>query len=164
MYATPEDVRGVLSPDGQQDDYETAASFSDDALNDAIRRATAKIHVYLAERYALPVDVATYDTDGVLRDWTAALAGYYATLTYSRGQDISADDPVRLAYNDAMKVLERVQSGNLLLPWPGETANATNDIAVVNRYEGANLFQPVDFDLGDSRRPYGWGTVPGWPF
>lgn len=163
MYATPEDVRGVLSPDGQQDSYETAASFSDDALNDAVRRAVAKIHVYLAERYALPVDVATHDTDGVLRDWTCSLAAYYATLTYSRGQDIGSDDPVRLAYNETMKVLERVQSTNLILPWPKETGNVNDDITVVNRVECGSLFTPADFGLADARVPYGWGIYPGWP-
>lgn len=162
MYATFEDVRGVLSPDGQQDDYETAAGFSDDALTDAINRATAKVHTYLAERYSIPVDAPTYDTDGVLRDWTSVIAAYYATLTYSRGQDIGSDDPIRLRYNDVMKVLERVQSGNLLLAWPKEVDMTTNDIVIVNRYEG-DLFRPDDFDLGDSRRPYGWGILPGWP-
>jgi phage gp36-like protein len=161
MYAVLADVRGVLSPDGQQDGYETAAGFSDAALEDAITRAVAKIHAYLGERYALPVDV-TNDPDGLLRDWTSVLAAYYATLTYSRGQDIGSDDPIRLRYNDVMKVLERVQSGNLILAWPKETDNPNDDIVVVNRYEG-NLFQPDDFDLGDSRRPYGWGILPGWP-
>lgn len=161
MYATFEDVRGVLSPDGQQDDYETAAGFSDAALTDAIARAVGKIHTYLAERYATPVDVAE-DEDGVLRDWTSVIAAYYATLTYSRGQDIGSDDPIRLRYNDVMKVLERVQSGNLLLSWTGETDMTTNDVVIVNRYEG-DMFRPDDFDLGDSRRPYGWGQLPGWP-
>lgn len=161
MYATFEDVRGVLSPDGQQDDYETAAGFSDAALTDAINRAVGKVHTYLAERYATPVDVAE-DVDGVLRDWTSVIAAYYATLTYSRGQDIGSDDPIRLRYNDVMKVLERVQSGNLLLSWTGETDMTTNDVVIVNRYEG-DMFRPDDFDLGDSRRPYGWGQLPGWP-
>lgn len=163
MYATPEDVRGVLSPDGQQDDYETAASFSDAAIDDSLKRAQGKVNTYLAERYAVPVEAAVYDTDGVLRDWTSVIAAFYATLTYSRGQDIGSDDPIRLRYNDVLKVLERVQSGNLLMAWPKETDNLSNDIAVVNRYEGANLFQPDDFDLGDSRRPWGWGQVPGYP-
>lgn len=162
MYATFEDVRGVLSPDGQQDDYETAAGFSDAALTDAITRAVGKIHTYLAERYDTPVDVVTYDQNGVLRDWTSVIAAYYATLTYSRGQDIGSDDPIRLRYNDVMKVLERVQSGNLLLAWPKETDMTTNDVVIVNRYEG-EMFRPDDFDLGDSRRPYGWGQLPGWP-
>lgn len=161
MYATPEDVRGVLSPDGQQDDNETAAGFSDTAIDDAIARAVAKIHAYLGERYFLPVDPGS-DPDGLLRDWCSVIAAYFATLTYSRGQDIGSDDPMRLRYNDVLKVLERVQSGNLILAWPKESANSNDDIAVVNRYDGANLFQPDDFDLGDSRRPYGWGTVPGW--
>lgn len=161
MYAELSDVRGVLSPDGQQDDYETAAGFSDSALQDAIGRAVAKIHAYLGERYALPVDVEN-DPDGLLRDWTSVLAAYYATLTYSRGQDIGSDDPIRLRYNDAMKVLERVQSGNLILPWPKETDNPNDDIAVVNRYEG-DMFRPDDFDLAPGNRPWNWGTVPGWP-
>src|ERR1044072_4909810 len=83
MYAVLADVRGVLSPDGQQDGYETAAGFSDAALEHAITRAVTKSHAYLGERYALPVDV-TNDPDGLLRDWTSVLAAYYATLTYSR--------------------------------------------------------------------------------
>jgi phage gp36-like protein len=163
VYATPEDVRSVLSPDGQQGDYETAAGFSDGAVNDALSRAVAKIHAYLGERYALPVAVEN-DPDGLLRDWTSVIAAYFATLTYSRGQDVGSDDPIRLRYNDVLKVLERVQSGNLILAWPKETDNPNDDIAIVNRYDGSNLFQPDDFDLGDSRRPYGWGQLPGWGF
>jgi phage gp36-like protein len=162
VYATPEDVRRVLSPDGEQDDYETAAGFSDAALEDALKRAVAKVHTYIGKVYAIPVDVAQYDTDGVLNDWTSVIAAYWATLTYSRGQDISSDDPIRLRYNEIIKVLERVQSGNLPMPWPPETANTGNDIAVVNRYEG-DLFRPDDFNLGPAERPWNWGTLPGWP-
>lgn len=162
MYATPEDVRRVLSPDGQQDDYETAAGFDDAALEDAIKRATAKVHLYVGKLYALPVDVATYDTDGNMTEWVSVIAAYLATLTYSRGQDIGSDDPIRLRYNDVMKVLERVQSGNLPLPWPPETGVTANDIAVVNRYEG-DMFRPDDFDLGYGNRPWVFGTVPQWP-
>ncbi|AXH49406.1 hypothetical protein SEA_CROSBY_18 [Streptomyces phage Crosby] len=162
MYATPEDVRRVLSPDGQQDDYSTAASFSDDALNDALKRAEAKVNLYVGKLYAVPVDVATYDTDGNLNEWVSVIAAYLATLTYSRGQDIGSDDPIRLRYNDVMKVLERVQSGNLPLPWPPETGVTANDIAVVNRYEG-EMFRPDDFNLGPGDRPWVFGTVPQWP-
>ncbi len=163
MYATPEDVRGVLSPDGQQDDYQTAAGFSDEALNEAIKRAEAKVNLYVGKMYALPV-APSVDPDGNMTEWVSVIAAYLATLTYSRGQDIGSDDPIRLRYNDVMKVLERVQSGNLPLPWPGETAVPIDDIAVVNRYDGSNLFQPDDFGLADERLPYGWGIVPGWPF
>lgn len=164
MYATPEDVRAVLSPDGQQDDFETAAGFSDDALNDAIKRAEAKVNLYVGKMYALPVDVATYDADGNMNEWVSVIAAYLATLTFSRGQDIGSDDPIRLRYNDVMKVLERVQSGNLPLPWPPESEMTTNDIKIVNRYDG-EMFVPEDFNLGPaSGRPWNWGTVPGWPW
>lgn len=162
MYAEVADVRRVLSPDGQQDDYATAAGFSDTALQDALGRAVAKVNTYVGKQYAVPVDVAQYDADGVLNDWTSVIAAYYATLTYSRGQDISSDDPIRLRYNDVMKVLERVQSGNLPMPWPPESGITINDIAVVNRYDGT-LFRPDDFNLGPEGRPWNWGTVPGWP-
>lgn len=162
MYATISDVKKVLSPDGEQDtDDQTAASFSDTAIEDAINRAVAKIHTYLARRYAVPVDAVTYDADGVLRDWTSVIAAYYATLTYSRGQDIGENDPIRLRFNDVKSVMERVQSGNFSPNWPLENANSTDDVSIVNRYEG-NLFSPDDFGLGDSRRPYGWGILPGW--
>lgn len=161
MYATPEDVRRVLSPDGQQDDYETAAGFSDGALEDALKRATAKVHTYVGKQYAVPVDVDQYDTDGNMNDWVSVIAAYFATLTYSRGQDIGSDDPIRLRYNDVMKVLERVQSGNLPMPWPPETGITVNDIAIVNRYDGV-MFAPDDFNLGPEGRPWNWGTVPGY--
>ncbi|HYF73153.1 MAG TPA: phage protein Gp36 family protein [Nocardioides sp.] len=161
MYATPEDVRRVLSPDGQQDDYETAAGFDDAALEDALKRATAKVHTYLSKQYALPVNTAEYDTDGVMNDWVSVIAAYFATLTFSRGQDIGTDDPIRLRYNDVMKTLERVQSGNLPLPWPPEADVSANNIAIVNRYEG-DMFRPDDFNLGPEGRPWNWGTVPGY--
>lgn len=161
MYATPDDVRAVLSPNGAQGGLESAAGFSDTILAGHIGRAEAKVHTYLAKRYALPVNVAVYDTDGVLLDWTSVIAAYFATLTYAQGQDVGENDPVRLRYNDTMKTLDRIQSGNLSPAWPLESENTTNDITIVNRYEG-DLFRPDDFDLGDSRRPVGWGVLPGW--
>lgn len=162
MYATPDDVRKVLSPTGAEGDMQTAAGYPDAVLADAIKRAEAKVHTYLAKRYTIPVDVAKYDTDGVLNDWTSVIAAFFATLTFSQGQDVGDDDPVRLRYNDTMKTLDRIQSGNLSPAWPIESTNDTNNMTVVNRYAGSDLFQPRDFDLGDSRRPYGWGILPGW--
>lgn len=161
MYAMPDDVRKVLSPNGEPDDLQTAAGYSDAILSDMIKRAEAKVHTYLAKRYTIPVDAVTFDQDGILCDWTAVIAAYFATLAFSQGQDVGQDDPVRLRYNDTMKTLDRIQSGNLSPAWPIESTNTTNDLTVVNRYNG-EMFTPDDFDLGDSRRPYGWGVLPGW--
>lgn len=159
-YSTPADVRQVLSPDGQQDNYETAAGFDDAALNDAINRADATLNAHLGSRYVVPVDVATYDAAGLLRDWSSVTAAYFATLTYSRGQDIAPDDPIRLRYAAVTAQLDAMDKGTLVLPFPTPTEGDTT-VTVVNKYEGV-LFAPDDFDIGDARRPYGWGVVPGW--
>lgn len=159
-YCTAADVRQVLSPGGDNLDDDTASGQSQEALADAITRAVATIHTYLGKRYALPVD-PTADPDGILRDWCSVLAAWYATLTWSRGQDIGSDDPLRQRYNEVARTLDRVQSGNLTPAWPLETVNTADDVTIVNRYEG-ELFNADDFDLADSRRPYGWGILPGW--
>lgn len=161
VYCTTEDVRGALTPDADNLDDDTAAGLSEETLDDAIARAVAFIHTYIGKQYSTPVDTAL-DPDGILRDWTSVIAAWYATLTFSGGQAIETDDPLRLRYNQVVKTIERVQSGNLVLPWPGETGIEGNDISVVNRWEG-QMFAPEDFNLGDSRRPYGWGVMPGWP-
>lgn len=159
-YSEVADVRQVLSPDGQQDDDQTAASFSDDALTDAITRADATLNARLGSHYTVPVDVALYDAPGLLRDWSSVVAAYFATLTYSRGADIDENDPIRLRYIDVVKILDAIDKGTVILPFPTPTAGDTT-VTVVNRYEG-DLFLPKDFDLQDSRLPYGWGVVPGW--
>ncbi len=159
-YSTPTDVRQVLSPDGDQTDDETAAGFSDAALTDAIVRADATLNTKLAARYVTPVDTTTYDTGGILREWSSVVAAYYATLTYSRGQDIAADDPIRLRYVEVSKLLDGIASGATVLPFP-DTTDPNQTVTVVNRYEG-DMFRLDDFNIGDARRPYGWGVVPGW--
>jgi phage gp36-like protein len=159
-YSTPADVRQVLSPDGLQTDDETAAGFDDAALTDAITRADATLNARLGSHYVVPVDTATYDAAGLLRDWSSVTAAYFATLTYSRGQDIAPDDPIRLRYAAVTAQLDALDKGTLVLPFPAPTEGDTT-VTVVNRYEG-QMFGLDDFDLGDSRRPYGWGVVPGW--
>lgn len=162
-YCTVEDVRKTLTPDGDNPelDGDTAAGLSVETMEDAIGRATAFIHTYIGSRYAVPV-VASADPDGILRDWCSVIAAWYATLTFSGGRDIGADDPLRLRYNTVVRTIERVQSGNLSPDWPVETDNALDDMAIVNRYDG-QMFGMDDFNIGDSRRPWGWGTLPGWP-
>jgi phage gp36-like protein len=162
-YCTPADVRQVLSPDGQQnDDYDTAASFSDAALTDAVARATGTVNSYLSTRFAVPV-LPQYDTDNSLRDWTSTVAAYYATLTYSRGDDIAPDDPIRLRYTAIMSILDDIRDGKLTPPWPAapDDPGGAGEVTVLNRYDG-HMFDLRDFDIGRGNRPYGWGTVPGW--
>jgi phage gp36-like protein len=159
-YCTPADVRLVLSPDGLQTDDETAAGFSDSALDDAITRAGATLDARLGVAYTVPVDTAANDPGGILRDWCSVVAAYYATLTFSRGADIAPDDPIRLRYAEVSKLLDGIGKGVTVLPFP-EPTTGSSSVTVVNRYEG-DLFRPDDFDLADSRRPYGWGVIPGW--
>lgn len=160
-YCTPEDVRDVLSPGGDPADDTTAASLSDDDLTAAIGRATGVVHGYLSSRFKVPVPTAL-DPDGLLKTWVSVLAAYDATLIYSKGMDIGADDPIRLRFGQVMDMLNAIMAGKLTPPWPApDPVDYPGEVAVVNRYEG-DMFGLRDFDIHDARRPYGWGVMPGW--
>jgi phage gp36-like protein len=160
-YCTPGDVRQVLTPGGDGDDDETAASLTDDALMDAIGRATGIVNTYLSSRFKVPVPTEL-DPDGMLKTWSSVLAAYDATLVYSKGMDIGADDPIRLRFNQTMDMLKDIRDGKITPPWPGpDPVDNAGSVVVVNPYEGT-MFGLRDFDIGDSRRPAGWGAIPGW--
>lgn len=160
-YCTPDDVRQVLSPGGDADDDTTAASLSDDDLTDAIDRSTGIVNTYLSTRFKTPIPVEL-DPDDMLKTWVSVLAAYDATLVYSKGMDIGADDPIRLRFGQVMDMLKDIRDGKIIPPWPGpDPVTGAGEVTIVNRYQG-DMFDLRDFDIHDARRPYGWGVLPGW--
>lgn len=153
-YSTPADVRLALSPAGGGG---TAGSLDDNALNDAINEADALINTYLE----IPeVRTPKVDEAGValqpVRWWSRNIAAYLATLTYRRGKDLTADDPVRLRYSQTMALLTDIRDGKMRSPIPltGNPATGSSvEPQVFNQYTGT-LFGPEDFGLSTTPKIY----------
>ncbi len=139
MYSDPMAVRAVLSEDGNTDDYDTPAHYSDEQIIDAIKRADARVDMYLCARYTVPVA----GDQPLLRDFSSVLAAYFLTLTQSNNQDVAADDPLRLRAAEVMQALKDISNGIVILPFPEETGEL-GDAYVYNRLSG-DLFLVEEF-------------------
>lgn len=157
-YTSPVAVRRVLSPDGDRTDTGSAASLSDDDLEQAIAEAQAEIDARLASRYTVPF---SFPVPVVIEQATRDIAAYLGTLTFRRGDPIDANDPVQLRYNRAQALLASIQAGKTELPVgsDGPLSEATADAEVINPYDG-DLFQLSDFALGAGSFRYP-GMMPG---
>lgn len=155
-YASTLDVRAALSPGAETSDTGTASDLPDWQLQDAIDEAQAIVDGYLNNRYQIPVsDIDVVNPNNPLetwvfevaaapvRSWTRDIAAYLATLTYRRGKDLGADDPIRLRYGLVRDLLGQAQDGTIILPFP------TNDTDVSGRVEIFNLYDGVMFTLDD---------------
>lgn len=79
----------------------------------AITDASSLINSHLRKRYRLPLTVAAPD---VLVTYACQIAWFLL-----HGDAAGKESPVRLAYNDALKWLERVASGLVVIDGAGET-------------------------------------------
>ena len=151
MYSTVKDVKDALAPTAQQNG--TAATLSDTQIADAINEADAVINTYLGSIYTiplLPVDPptdppASYGQEPV-RYWSRDIAAFLATLTFKRNQDVPADDPVRLRFNLAMKMLDDIKNGKTTLPFPPAGGNDGAGAFVFNTIP--HMFNPLDSGYG----------------
>lgn len=78
----------------------------------AITDASSLINSYLGKRYRLPLTVAAPD---VLVTYACQIAWFLLL-----GDAAGKENPGRLAYNDALKWLERVSSGLVIIEGAGE--------------------------------------------
>ena len=144
-YTTPAEVRGVLVADGAaspSSDTSTAASMSDAALQAEIDEAIAEVDSKL-HGASWPDPAPT-----VIRMIARDIAAYLATLKHRRGQPLDVDDPVRLRYGHAARLLDDIASGRAEIPdRAGQSA-----LVAVNPYEGT-LFRPQDLGLRTSTAP-----------
>lgn len=139
-YVTPQQVREVLAPDGEDPDGSTAASMDDAALETAITEAADEVDAALVGRYTVPFPVAPSLVQTVTRD----LAAYGAELTFRRGDPLPRDHPVALRYARAVANVTGLSKGTLTLDVA--TAPSSGGAVVVNPYEG-QMFGLEDFAL-----------------
>lgn len=150
-YATVSDVRDALNPTGSPTDPGSASGMTDEALSEAIGRATDEVNARLAGRYRVPF---TDPVPGLITDVTVAVAAYKATLTHRQGELLLDRAPVWLAYENALDLLTGLADGSMVLPPPvdgGGGAVGGGGLTVVNPYAG-DLFRPRDFGLSYHHR------------
>lgn len=148
VYTTRERVRIALARDLDEVDG-TAASLSNDAIDDAIVEATSRIDGRLGARYQVPfVDPVPQLVQTIARDLTMFLSD----LTFREVRDYSsALNPVYIRYQEALKMLDQIAAGAISLPdAPGVVTPTGSGEAVFVINQTSPLFSPCDFDL---RRP-----------
>lgn len=109
-------------------------------------------------RYSVPVETVLQGDPPLeqevavqpVRYWSRNIAAYLATLTWRKGTDLTADDPVRLRYDSTMQLLTAIRDGKATVDLPDADDTAPGEITVINSYEG-KLFTAEDFGL----RPVG---------
>jgi phage gp36-like protein len=152
-YSTKDQVRYALTRDPGQAQG-TAASLGDSQLDDAILEADARIGGRLASRYQIPfVDPAPILVSQISRD----IAAYLADLSFREVRDYnSALNPVYLRYQDALKLLDQIAEGKVVLPdVPGTvTPSGASEAVIVINQTDIPLFSAQDFGLGVSPSPF----------
>lgn len=170
-YASAEDIRDALAPDASRR-VGTAAELGDDALNARATSASLEVDGALsAAGYAVPI---AGDVPQLVRDVTAALAGYQADLTYRRGKAHEGSlDPVIQRYEWARRLLAAWAKGEQDVPGLTPATGTGGDIAIgagINPY-GGRLFDtentfpqppPYGDDVFYHPDAYRWGEARGW--
>lgn len=153
-YTDRDTVRNVLAPDGVTDG--TAASLSDEDIDEAIGRVSNRVDTFLTRRYAVPL---ADPVPGIIRDIATDIAAYDLTLAYYKGVDISDQDPVIRRYRDARGMLGQLGTGLLVITVPG--ADTTIDDPVVINPEPAPCSPRYGFEVNVIREFGPWGSSHG---
>jgi phage gp36-like protein len=144
-YTTPNGVRLILAAEGNTDPS-TAASLSDEELQEAIDEGAVEINARLGSRYSVPFAGAV---PSLIEKMNRDIAAFMANLVFRRGNPVDVDDPVRLRYNRARDLLNQLAKGEVeLLGASGPIAASSSEVAVENVLYDGNLFALEDFDLG----------------
>lgn len=149
MYSSVQDVRDALAPGGSTVNPATAASLSEAQITSQIKEADGVIDAFIGVRYAIPQD--TIDSSvavSPIRWWSRSIAAYFATLVYKQNKDVTADEPIRLRYEQVMGFLEDVRDGKMDLNLLSGTATTdSGEVYVYNLYDG-DLFSKDQFVIG----------------
>jgi phage gp36-like protein len=143
-YSTLINVRTALTSGGVMAPT-SAASLTDADIQDKIDEADALIDGYLNARYALPIDGTV---PPVVKMISRDLAASYATITYLGSLPLQPTHPVQIKAAAAMATLEKIRTGEIMLPLPGAgTLQRTDNPVVENLYDGS-MFTLGQFNLG----------------
>lgn len=155
MYATATDVRLAVARDPSK--AHSAASLSDDQVNQAIEDAQSQVDGYLRRRYVVPFGDPV---PALAKSLVIDIAAYLAGLNWYQETELLADDPLALRYARAMALLKDIQCGEIDLdagdgglPAPDASGGMG---APINPYTGS-LFGLSDFGLGYGCGNRGWG-------
>jgi phage gp36-like protein len=145
-YTSATDVREALTAEGTDQTGATAASLSDDALNDAIAEATSEIDARVSGAPFAEPEPAIISA--IARD----VAAYLATLTHRRGNPLAPEHPVALRYRRAQMLLDQAAAGKLDLTTDPESVGLVAHVE--NPYEG-ELFplEALSLGVGDRYLP-----------
>lgn len=154
-YLTPDELRAILDPEGDDDDPGNAGRMSDAQLQVAIVDASAEVDGRLANRTAVPL---TEPLPTLIKRIVKDIAAYLATLTDRQSEPLNPADPVVLRYAASLRLLEGIASGAVALP-PGldPITYAPAEAAVENVYDG-QMMTPGDGGMsrvGDTWYPGG---------
>ena len=156
-YVTPDDVREVLNSSGSTTDG-TAASLSDQVLQNHIDEAQSQVDGILRGTYDVPLD----PVPKLISSITAVVAAYIADLDYRKNKPYtSQQSPILLRYQRASTLLTQVGNGSITLDVDPTQAEDSNGEALNPMYPG-DLFTLRDFNLGfglrgiRTRYPRGW--------
>lgn len=156
-YTTVGRVRRALAPEISGDDPEatpdqgtSAATLSDEKLEEFIATAERRVDLFIGQKYVLPL---AEPVDPILGDLATAVAAYEATLAFYGSTDIQEDDPVIRRYKDARGMLGQLSTGLLRLQ---VTETIVSDEPVVyNRVLEEPECSPVWYRFVRGGRPHG---------
>jgi phage gp36-like protein len=149
QYVTEEEVRLVLSRN-KDDVAGNAASLDDANMRDQIEEAQTRVDSKLATVYKTPFE----PVPTMIRNITRDIAAYLADLTFREFRDYGSElNPVYLRYKDAIKQLDEIAAGKIVIPGnppPDDGAQAgSNEVVAVF---GGEL--ELDYDPYRNRKDY----------
>jgi phage gp36-like protein len=139
LYCLPQDIRDNVA--GTDNGTGTCAQLTDAQLTEAIGRASSKVSAYAGTTFEPDASQPVVTVPSLIFGLTVQIATFYGTLTYRKGKDLSAMDPVMLGYTDAMATLTAIANGTIQVtpPDPGQPdttpARVINQIPSIFRYE-----------------------------
>ena len=129
LYASVADLRAVMS--GTDSGTGTAAQLTDAQLTLALYAASNRVSVYAGNIYDSSVPDAV--PPGILHDITLDLACFWAYKSYLKSKEITPQNPVYIAYRDAMGILQDVRAGKVLLDPVAAPGIGSETGTVINR-------------------------------
>lgn len=143
QYCTPQDIRTNVA--GTDAGTGTCAMLTDAQLTAAIVQASGKVSAYAGTDWEVDAADPVIVVPQLVFTCALQLATFYATLTYRKGKDLSAFDPVYLGYLDAMKTLTDIASGKIQIsPTPPNDpiaggGHVVNTLPLIFAYEDSGV-------------------------
>jgi phage gp36-like protein len=156
LYATVAELQAVLG--GTDSGTGTAAQLTTAQLTLALQAGTNRVSAYAGNTFDSSVPQAV--PPPLLHDLTLDLAAFWATKTYLKHKEITAQHPVYIAYKDAMSLLEQVRDGKVRVD-PVVVGGIGEEVGVViNRIP--NIFTDEDSNVALSPEGFLEASTPNF--